>query len=92
MAVWRGFPWRKVPGSSTSPWAWLIAYGPPFLPGYILAQLFGGIVGAALVYATYFHAIDIFEGGRGVRTFATAGIFATYPVCGSTVHRMVGAD
>ena len=41
----------------------------------------GGLVGAALVYANYFHAIDIFEGGRGVRTLKTAGLFSTYAVC-----------
>lgn len=40
----------------------------------------GGLVGAALVYANYFHAIDIYEGGRGVRTLKTAGLFATYSV------------
>ena len=40
----------------------------------------GGLVGAALVYANYYHAIDIFEGGRGVRTLATAGLFSTYAV------------
>jgi len=48
------------------------------VPVYITAQLFGAIVGAALVYANYFHAIDIFEGGRGVRTLKTAGLFSTY--------------
>ena len=47
---------------------------------YIFAQLMGGLVGAALVYANYFHAIDIFEGGRGVRTLKTAGLFSTYAV------------
>jgi aquaglyceroporin related protein len=47
---------------------------------YIIAQLFGGIVGGALVYANYFHAIDIVEGGRSIRTLNTAGLFATYPV------------
>lgn len=41
----------------------------------------GGIVGAAIVYANYFHAIDIYEGGEGVRTLATAGLFGTLPVC-----------
>jgi len=41
------------------------------------AQLLGGIVGAALVYANYFHAIDLVE-GHGVRTLATAGLFSTY--------------
>ncbi|KAF8887185.1 aquaporin [Infundibulicybe gibba] len=48
------------------------------VPIYIFAQLLGGIVGAAIVYADYFHAIDIFEGGRGVRTLKTAGFFSTY--------------
>lgn len=40
----------------------------------------GGLVGAALVYANYFHAIDIVEGGRGVRTLTTASLFSTYAV------------
>lgn len=40
----------------------------------------GGVVGAALVYANYFHALDIFEGGRGVRTLGTASLFSTYAV------------
>lgn len=40
----------------------------------------GGLVGGAIVYANYFHAIDIFEGGRGIRTLKTAGLFATYSV------------
>ncbi|GLB39785.1 putative MIP aquaporin (TC 1.A.8) family protein [Lyophyllum shimeji] len=48
------------------------------VPGYIFAQLMGGLVGAALVYANYFHALDIFEGGRGIRTLKTAGLFSTY--------------
>ncbi|KAJ6578618.1 aquaporin-like protein [Mycena sp. CBHHK59/15] len=48
------------------------------VPGYIFAQTLGGFVGAALVYANYFHAIDIFEGGEGVRTMKTAGVFTTY--------------
>ncbi|KAJ2917677.1 hypothetical protein MD484_g2734, partial [Candolleomyces efflorescens] len=47
------------------------------VPAYILAQVLGGLVGAALVYGIYFGAIDIYE-GAGVRTQATAGIFATY--------------
>ncbi|KAG5646484.1 hypothetical protein DXG03_003249 [Asterophora parasitica] len=59
LAVYRGFPWKKV-------------------PIYMISQLFGGIVGAALVYANYFHAISIFEGGDGVRTLKTAGLFSTY--------------
>ncbi|KAJ7255240.1 aquaporin-like protein [Mycena rebaudengoi] len=48
------------------------------VPGYIAAQTLGGFVGAALVYANYIHAIDIFEGGVGVRTAKTAGVFGTY--------------
>lgn len=40
----------------------------------------GGLVGGLLVYANYFHAIDIFEGGRGVRTLSTASLFSTYAV------------
>lgn len=39
----------------------------------------GGIVGAAVVYANYFHAIDLFE-GHGVRTLSTASLFSTYSV------------
>ncbi|KAG6840565.1 hypothetical protein C0991_005841 [Blastosporella zonata] len=61
LAVYRGFPWRKV-------------------PVYITAQLFGGIMGAAFVYWQYSHAINIYEGGNGARTLATAGLFATYAV------------
>ncbi|KAJ2922937.1 hypothetical protein H1R20_g14195, partial [Candolleomyces eurysporus] len=47
------------------------------VPAYILAQVLGGLVGAALIYGLYFGAIEIVE-GAGVRTQATAGIFATY--------------
>jgi hypothetical protein len=46
----------------------------------MLAQLLGGLVGSALIYANYFHAIDIVEGGRGIRTLTTAGLFSTYAV------------
>ncbi|RDB19033.1 hypothetical protein Hypma_014345 [Hypsizygus marmoreus] len=48
------------------------------VPVYIFSQVMGGIVGAALVYANYFHAIDIFEGGRGIRTQKTASLFTTF--------------
>ncbi|KAH7927765.1 major intrinsic protein superfamily membrane channel protein [Leucogyrophana mollusca] len=49
------------------------------VPGYILAQLLGGICGAGMVYGNYFHAINIYEGGPGIRTInGTAGLFATY--------------
>ncbi|KZV70263.1 aquaporin [Peniophora sp. CONT] len=60
LAIFRGFPWKKV-------------------PGYILGQVFGAWLGAMLTYANYFHAIDIFEGGKGVRTVpGTASLFSTY--------------
>ncbi|TEB25479.1 aquaporin [Coprinellus micaceus] len=49
------------------------------VPGFIIAQFLGGLVGAGLIYGLYFRAIDIFE-GPGVRTLATAGIFATFPM------------
>ncbi|KAF6741447.1 aquaporin-like protein [Ephemerocybe angulata] len=48
-------------------------------PAYIVAQVLGGLVGAALIYGIYVPAIDIFE-GHAVRTKATASIFATYPL------------
>ncbi|TFK73626.1 aquaporin [Pluteus cervinus] len=48
------------------------------VPIYIFAQLLGGIVGAAIIYGNYIHAIDIVEGGRNVRTMATASLFSTY--------------
>jgi hypothetical protein len=45
------------------------------------AQLMGALCGAGCIYANYFHAIDIFEGGRGIRTVpGTAGLFSTYAV------------
>ena len=62
LAVFRKFPWKKV-------------------PAFIFAQVMGGLCGAAMVYANYFHAIDLFEGGRGIRTVpGTASIFSTYAV------------
>jgi aquaglyceroporin related protein len=61
MAIFRGFPWRKV-------------------PGYVLGQLIGAWAGALLVFANYFHAIDIFEGKKGGRTLKTGSLFGTYAV------------
>jgi MIP family channel proteins len=48
---------------------------------YTLAQLAGAFVASAVVYATYFEALNAFDGGtRAVTgTHATAGIWATYP-------------
>ncbi|KAK0491902.1 aquaporin-like protein [Armillaria luteobubalina] len=63
MATWQGFKWKKV----------LVIQK----QAYILAQLMGGIFGAALVYANYYHAINVYEGGH-FRTLSTAGFFGTY--------------
>jgi aquaglyceroporin related protein, other eukaryote len=52
-------------------------------PGYMLAQILGAMCASAIVYANYKSAIDVFEGGAGIRTVggatSTAGIFCTYP-------------
>ena len=52
------------------------------VPCYILAQLLGGICGAGIVYANYYHAINVYEGGPGNRTISGTGdLFGTYAVC-----------
>lgn len=52
-------------------------------PGYLFAQVLGAMCASAVVYANYKSAIDVFEGGPGIRTVgsntSTAGIFCTYP-------------
>jgi len=49
------------------------------VPYYILAQLLGGICGAAIVYGNYYHAINLYEGGSDIRTIAGTGdLFGTY--------------
>jgi aquaglyceroporin related protein len=48
------------------------------VPGYIFAQVLGGVIGAGLVYGNYIRAINIVEGGSGIRTQVTASMFATY--------------
>jgi len=48
------------------------------VPIYILAQVLGALCGAGCAYATYFHQINLVEGGSNIRTMATAGNFATY--------------
>ncbi|KAF7291875.1 hypothetical protein MIND_01212800 [Mycena indigotica] len=58
--------WRKFPWKK--------------VPVFIFAQVFGGFIGAALVYANYFHAIDVFEGAPGVRSMKTAGVFGAYAI------------
>lgn len=60
------------------------------LPGKIAAQVLGGFVGAALLYANYVSAIDAWDPERTIPGGSilsptghnSAGIFATYP----TVH------
>ena len=56
------------------------------VPIYILSQLLGAIVGAALTYANYVDAINLAEGGSGVRTVpGTAGLFGTYAVSSAII-------
>lgn len=41
----------------------------------------GGLCGAGIVYANYYHAINLYEGGPDVRTVpGTANLFSTYAV------------
>lgn len=49
--------------------------------GYILAQLLGAMVAAALIYLTYLEALGFYDGGTRtvIGATGTAGIFATYP-------------
>ena len=48
---------------------------------YILGQLLGAFFGSLFVYANYANAIDLFEGGKGVRTVpGTASLFSSYAV------------
>ena len=55
------------------------------VPGYIFAQIMGGLCGAGIVYANYIHAIDLVEGGRHIRTVpGTASLFGTYAVRSTT--------
>ena len=51
------------------------------VPLYILGQVLGAFFSSLFVYSNYFHAIYLFEGGKGVRTVpGTASLFATYSV------------
>lgn len=51
------------------------------VPAYIFAQVMGGLCGAGVIYANYVHAIDLYEGGRGIRTVpGTASLFSVYAV------------
>lgn len=64
---------------------------------YIVAQMAGAFLGAALVFVTYHEAFAAFDGGVRLVTGdrATAGIFATYPqayltITGGLVDQIVG--
>lgn len=64
-------------------------------PVYMIAQILGAMCAAGVVYGNYKSAIDVYEGGPGIRTVpgfstnATAGIFCTYPQpCMSFFHNM----
>jgi MIP family channel proteins len=64
---------------------------------YVLAQVLGAVVGAAVVYVTYREALTAFDGGLRQITGdqGTAGIFATYPAAylslgGGFVDQVVG--
>ncbi|KAI0042136.1 hypothetical protein FA95DRAFT_1564618 [Auriscalpium vulgare] len=43
-----------------------------------LGQPLGARSGGLLIHANYFHAIDIYEGGDGLRMLKTASLFSTY--------------
>lgn len=66
------------------------------LPIYAAAQILGAMTGAAIVYANYRSAIDMYEGGSSIRTVsgdhATAGIFCTYPASFMTRTGMVFSE
>lgn len=51
------------------------------VPLYILGQLLGAFFGSLFVYANYFNAINLFEGGDGIRTVpGSASLFTSYAV------------
>jgi MIP family channel proteins len=69
----------------------------PKVVPYVLAQVAGAFLGAAVAFLTYREAFDRFDGGirQVVGPQATAGIFATYPqpylsLLGGFVDQVVG--
>lgn len=67
------------------------------VPAYVVAQLAGAIVAAAVVYATYHEALSAFDGGvrQVLGPQGTAGIWSTYPqpwlgTWGGFVDQVVG--
>jgi glycerol uptake facilitator protein len=82
MAVFRDFPWRKV-------------------PGYMVAQVLGAFVAAALLYLNYKQAINAFEAANDItrgeeNSIPTFSIFATFPaeyysnVAGPFLDELIG--
>jgi MIP family channel proteins len=64
---------------------------------YVMAQVAGAFVASAVVFATYYEALDAFDGGarQALGAQGTAGIFATYPqpflsIMGGFVDQVVG--
>ncbi|KZO95208.1 aquaporin-like protein [Calocera viscosa TUFC12733] len=47
------------------------------LPIYYVAQILGGLLGAAITYGVYYHDIFLFDPGHTIAR--TAGLFGTYP-------------
>jgi glycerol uptake facilitator protein len=81
-AVFRDFPWRKV-------------------PGYMIAQVLGAFVAAALLYLNYKQAINSFEAANDItrgeeNSIPTFSIFATFPaeyftnVAGPFLDELIG--
>lgn len=53
----------------------------------------GALCGAGIIYANYIHAIDLFEGGRHIRTVpGTASLFSTYAVSRPGLSRACERD
>lgn len=61
-------------------------------PVYMLAQVLGAMCASGIVYANYMSAIDVYEGGAGIRTVTgdhpSAVIFCTYPASFMTTTGM----
>lgn len=49
-------------------------------PVYFVSQVLGGFVGALLVYANYWKAIELYEGPAGKVVPGVAALFTTFPL------------
>lgn len=78
LAVFRGFPWRKVPVRHEASFSSGII-NLTHLKIFIFSQVLGAFFAAAIVYVNYVHAIDLVE-GTGVRTLKTAALFSSSAV------------